>query len=223
MSKINLLPWREENRQVRNRIFYVITGVAAACSILLIVLVSIFLDWRTGAQNANIEYLNKELDSIKVEITEIQGLQESKKQLLDRMTIIQSLQADRPSIVQLLDLLPRVVPEDIYLTTVTRRVSKPEELPPPPAAPEANTANLMKNMLSSESTIVKPVAQPTNLYIVTIDGVAQSNGIISNFLKRLEEVKWLSGIRLVEVAINKENTGLNFKLEFMQNLSKKGQ
>ena len=79
MSKINLLPWREELRQVRNRIFYVIAGAAAGCSILLIMLVSMFLDWKTEVQNANIEYLNKELDSIKIEITEIQGLQESKQ------------------------------------------------------------------------------------------------------------------------------------------------
>jgi len=221
MSRINLLPWREEVRRVKNRIFFAIVGVVAASSIVVLVLVEMFLSWRIEVQNANVAYLNTELDNIKAEITEIQGLQGSKKHLLERMGVIRSLQADRPSIVKLLDIMPRIIPETIYLTTLSRSFPREGELEIHAAPDEKSNFSAMNSLINNkpeDKTKDKTTEVAKNQYLVQVEGVAQTNGSISTFLKKLEGVRWLSDVKLNEVSINKEGSGLNFKLQFVQHL-----
>ncbi len=201
MSKINLLPWREELRKVHNRIFYAILGGSVAVGISLVVLVSMFVGRRIEVQTANIDYIDKELLSVKGEITEIQGLQTNKTQLLERMGVIGSLQMDRFTIVRLLDLLPRIVPDGIYLTEVIRK--------------EDDTSLAMPALQGGTEKVATTVRKQ---YGISVRGVALTNGSISNFLKNLGEVKWIKGVKLNEVSINKgkESEGLNFQVEFNQ-------
>lgn len=199
MSKINLLPWREELKKVRNQIFYVVLGCSIGASVLVIILVDGYLNYRIAVQNANIQYINKELKNAKEEVNEVQALRKNKKQLLERMSIIQSLQADRPSAVKLLDIIPRVLPEGVYLTDLSRKEVIPE-------------TELDQNVNKKKDTLAN------KKYTVTLQGVALTNGSISVFLKKLENIKWLAGVKLNEVSINKDGNGLNFNLGFIQNL-----
>jgi len=223
VSKINLLPWREELRIVRNRIFYAILIVSAAACGGLVVLISIVLDRRVEVQTANVEYIDKELLSVKGEISEIKGLQENKKQLLERMAVIGSLQTDRYTIVKLLDLFPRILPAGVYLTEVSRKEVGPNT---------TNSDATQSNNNNEQNIVPENTSTPfTKKYIVVVKGVALTNGSISNLLKNLGGVKWVSGVKLNEVGINakekdrnydpekekeKNVEGLNFQLEFTQ-------
>lgn len=207
MSKINLLPWREDLKKVRNQIFYVILACSITASVLVVILVDGYLNYSIAVENANIQYINKELKNAKAEVGEVQTLRKNKKQLLERMNIIQSLQADRPSAVKLLDMIPRVLPEGVYLTDLSRKEVIPEI--------EVDQ-NVNKDKVSNQGA--KKDGLANKKYTVTLQGVALTNGSISVLLKKLEGIKWLSKIKLNEVSINKDGNGLNFNLGFIQNL-----
>ncbi|HXH54744.1 MAG TPA: PilN domain-containing protein [Gammaproteobacteria bacterium] len=207
MSKINLLPWREALKKVKNQVFYVILGSLIAVSMLVTVLMDRYINYKVAVENANIEYINKELKKAKEEVAEVKSLQHNKKQLLERMNIIQSLQADRPSAVKLFDILPRVLPEGLYLANLSRKDAVPE-IEALPTNEKERTGEI----------VAKKTGLGNKKYRVVIQGVALTNGSISVFLKNLEKIKWISEVKLNEVSINKEGDGLNFNLGFTQNL-----
>ncbi|HEV2524514.1 MAG TPA: PilN domain-containing protein [Gammaproteobacteria bacterium] len=207
MSKINLLPWREGLKKVRNQIFYVILGSFVAVNVLVTVLIDRCLNYKVAVENANIQYINKELKKAKEEVAEVRSLQRNKKQLLERMNIIQSLQADRPSAVKLLDMVPRALPDGLYLVNLSRKEAIPET--------EATPTNEKEK---TSDTVAKKTGPGNKKYSVVVQGVALTNGSISVFLKNLEKIKWLSEVKLNEVSINKDGDGLNFNLGFTQNL-----
>ena len=121
MSNINLLPWREELRKVRNRVFFILLGSSIIGGFILILLMHLAFEAKIATENNNIAVIHSEQKKIETQITELKGLQASKTDLLHRMEVIQSLQADRGLVVHFFDVLPRVVPEGIYLTSISRK------------------------------------------------------------------------------------------------------
>ncbi len=116
MPRINLLPWREEERKKRQRDF----GVAAAGAVVAGIAVVLATIFAYGQMIDNQEQRNKRLTDEIVEleksITEIDGLERQKERLLARMEIIEQLQKSRPEIVHLFDEMARKLPEGVYLS-----------------------------------------------------------------------------------------------------------
>ena len=64
---------------------------------------------------------NQNLDQ---QLKSLDGLQEKRNQIIERMKLIQGLQSQRPIAVRLVDELARVTPENIYITRFTRSGNK---------------------------------------------------------------------------------------------------
>ena len=126
MPRINLLPWREQERKVRRREFMVALGGAAIAGIIFVlggkVLYSSWLDSQTAKNNL----LKKEIVKLDAQIADIQDLENRKQRLVARMEIIEKLQRKRPEIVHLFDELVKTVPEGIYLTQLKETGKKLE-------------------------------------------------------------------------------------------------
>ncbi|HSO83225.1 PilN domain-containing protein [Thiocapsa sp.] len=116
MTRINLLPWREEARQRRRKQFAAAGGLALVLTLLLAVLVHLQVEGRIGDQLARNQLLEGEIAQLDRQIKEIQDLEKIKADLLSRMEIIQQLQESRPEIVRLFDELVVAIPEGVYLT-----------------------------------------------------------------------------------------------------------
>lgn len=117
---INLLPWREARKEDQRRTYMGYLSfslIATGCLLLIIHLV--VSRWIYGQQKIN-EYLQTEVKQLDKQIVEIQALAKERKQLLDRMEIIQELQKSRPQVVKIFDGLARIVPDGLYLTNVSR-------------------------------------------------------------------------------------------------------
>ncbi|MDB6096108.1 MAG: hypothetical protein JWM09_386 [Francisellaceae bacterium] len=121
MTQINLLPWREELSQQKNNIFYTLWGATALSMILIVLFIHAIVNHWINNQNANNEFLEDQIRSYEGEISQIKTLKDEKQKLISRINIIQALQANRSSIVVILDNLVRVVPDGIYLTQVSRK------------------------------------------------------------------------------------------------------
>ena len=203
MHKINLLPWRAALKKLRNQFFYATLLSFVALSTLVTVLIDRYVNYQVAVKNANLAYINTELKKAKKKVAEVQSLKDNKKQLLERMKIIQSLQADRPSAVKLLDMVPRVLPEGLYLVNLSRKELFLE------------TEALLINEPEKANDFAKKKSELLNKkYQVVIQGVALTNGSISVFLKNLEKIKWISELKLNEVSINQAGGGLDFNLGF---------
>ena len=124
MAKINLLPWREEQRAEKTRQFVTMLGLSALMTGAIILLVHVTIAGQISHQEFRNDVLNKEIAKLDLALKEIQELENTKEELLSRMEVIQSLQRRRPQVVHLFDEFVRTVPEGIHLTEISQKGKK---------------------------------------------------------------------------------------------------
>jgi len=118
MPSINLLPWREAERQKRQRDFMVALAGSFVAGVVVVGLVIFAYNGMIDHQYDRNARLTAEIAELDKSITEINGLERQKERLLARMEIIEQLQKSRPEIVHLFDEVTRRLPEGVYLTTM---------------------------------------------------------------------------------------------------------
>lgn len=118
MPRINLLPWREEERKRRQKEFGVAMAGAVLAAIAVVMLTMLAYNQMISGQQARNQRLNDEIAELQKSIEEIDGLERQKERLLARMEIIEELQKSRPEVVHLFDEVARRLPEGVYLTGV---------------------------------------------------------------------------------------------------------
>jgi len=118
MPRINLLPWREQERKVRRREFMVAAGAAMFAGVLFMGAGKLLYSSWIDAQVEKNNLLKKEIVKLDAQIADIQDLENRKQRLVARMEIIEKLQRSRPEVVHLFDEMVKTVPEGIYLTQI---------------------------------------------------------------------------------------------------------
>lgn len=118
MTRINLLPWREQERKERERQFYTVTGSAVVLAVLVVGYVHLHVAGMIETQHQRNAFLEQEIKTVEGHIKEIKELETEKTQLLARMKVIEQLQSQRPQMVHVFDELVKIVPEGVYLTSV---------------------------------------------------------------------------------------------------------
>jgi type IV pilus assembly protein PilN len=126
MPRINLLPWREQERKVRRREFGVATGAAVVAALVFALGGKLVYSSWIDAQNEKNNLLKKEIVKLDAEIADIQDLEDRRQRLLARMEIIEKLQRKRPEIVHQFDELVRTVPDGVYLSSLKQTGNKLE-------------------------------------------------------------------------------------------------
>jgi len=116
MPRINLLPWREEDRKTRQRDFMIAMGGSFVAAIGVVIVTMFAFTQMVNQQRERNLRLTNEITELDKSITEIDGLERQKERLLARMEIIEQLQRSRPEIVHLFDEVSRQLPEGVYLT-----------------------------------------------------------------------------------------------------------
>jgi type IV pilus assembly protein PilN len=126
MPRINLLPWREQERKVRRREFMIAAGAAVFAGIVFMGAGKLLYQSWIDAQIEKNNLLKKEIVKLDAQIADIQDLENRKQRLVARMEIIEKLQRKRPEIVHLFDELVKTVPEGVYLTQIKENGNKLE-------------------------------------------------------------------------------------------------
>jgi type IV pilus assembly protein PilN len=118
MPRINLLPWREEERKERKLAFVVALMGATIASLVAAFAGYLLLNSMIDSQGQRNERLKTEIKLLDKQIEEINNLESAKQKFIARMEIIEKLQRSRPEIVHLFDEIVRQLPEGVYLTSV---------------------------------------------------------------------------------------------------------
>lgn len=148
VTNINLLPWREQRRNERNRKF--MTGCVFAfivAGILAFLMVN-YWSGRIDHQNARNAFLQSEIAKLQEVIKEIDTLKDKRAAIIDRMEVIQTLQTNRAQIVHLFDDLVRKLPSGLFLDNLNK-AGKNLNMKGS-AQSNGRVSSLMRNLDSSE-------------------------------------------------------------------------
>ena len=124
MPRINLLPWREQQRRERKLAFFVALGVAAGAAAVVAFAAYLMLGAMIDAQDQRNERLKGEIKVLDKQIEEINDLEAQKQRFIARMQIIEKLQRSRPEVVHLFDELVKAMPDGTYLTSIKQSGTK---------------------------------------------------------------------------------------------------
>lgn len=120
MARINLLPWRQEERLRRNKEFNAMAAAGAVVAALITLLVMAYLGNELSNQqeaNKKIETENQRLDKVNEEIKDLEA---KRDEMVSRMKVIQDLQGRRSVPVRVWDDIARAVPANMYLVSIKR-------------------------------------------------------------------------------------------------------
>lgn len=148
MPRINLLPWRDQQRRERRVGFYVALGAAMGFAAVVAFASYLLFGQLIDAQEARNARLRTEIRIVDKQIEEINDLEQQKQNFISRMQIIQKLQRSRPEVVHLFDELVKVMPDGVYLTSVKQSGSslKLEGIAQSPT----RVSTLMRNIADSQ-------------------------------------------------------------------------
>lgn len=121
MTNINLLPWRDERRQIRQREFILMIVGAAILGIAGWWLWNQSIHTAIDGQQSRNQFIKKHISGLNEQIKTISELEEQRSELLSRMKVIQDLQGNRPNVVHVFDQLVRTLPDGVYYTSLTRK------------------------------------------------------------------------------------------------------
>ncbi|WP_240224276.1 PilN domain-containing protein [Rheinheimera hassiensis] len=121
MAYINLLPWREAARKEHQKQYLTVLTATAVMSFLLIFLVNITYNARIDGQTQRNRYLENEIKVLDQRIAEIRTLNDTKKNLQQRMSLIEQLQGSRNLGTQIMDAIAQSVPAGVYLTQLDKK------------------------------------------------------------------------------------------------------
>ncbi len=124
MARVNLLPWRETRRREQQKEFFTLMGLAAALCVGVILLTHFEINGRIDLQERRNQYLTNEIKILDNDIQEIKKLDSTRQALIERMEVIQNLQATRPGVVHLFDELVQTLPEGVHLTSLKQTDNK---------------------------------------------------------------------------------------------------
>jgi type IV pilus assembly protein PilN len=120
MPRINLLPWREEQRKERKLAFLVALGVAVLAAMVTTFAAYLMFDSMISGQQRRNQTLRAAIKQLDKQIEEINSLETEKQRFIARMEVIEKLQRSRPGIVHVFDEIVKTLPDGVYLTGVTQ-------------------------------------------------------------------------------------------------------
>jgi type IV pilus assembly protein PilN len=120
MPRINLLPWRDEQRKERKLKFGVALGGAAIGACLVAFVGYLLMDSMVSAQEQRNAKLDAEIAELDKQIEKINSLEAEKTRFIARMEVIEKLQRSRPEIVHIFDEIAKQIPDGVYLTAITQ-------------------------------------------------------------------------------------------------------
>ena len=118
MANINLLPWREWERERKQKEFLTQLAVVLVVAAALVLGFGQYLDSSIEGQKARNGFVTAEIAKLDKKIEEIKELRRQREDLLARMRVIQELQGNRPVIVRIFDQVVKTLANGVHYHAV---------------------------------------------------------------------------------------------------------
>ena len=118
LTRINLLPYREEIKQRKQQQFKILMLGAFAVGLGLVAATYLGIDSAISNQEGRNNFLQTEIDRLDRELGEIDKLQQEKEAFLAKKLKVEELQEKRYQAAYILDSLNALTPDNTYLTAL---------------------------------------------------------------------------------------------------------
>ena len=118
MANINLLPWREWERERRQKEFLTQLGTVLLLAVLAIFGAGQYLDSQIEGQQGRNTFMQGKIKALDEKIAEIRLLRKAREDLLARMRVINELQGNRPVIVRVFDEVVQTLAKGVHYGSV---------------------------------------------------------------------------------------------------------
>jgi type IV pilus assembly protein pilN len=118
LTRINLLPYREEIKQRKQQQFKILMLGAFAVGLGLAAATHLGIDSAISNQEGRNNFLQTEIDRLDRELGEIDKLQQEKEAFLAKKLKVEELQEKRYQAAYILDSLNTLTPDNTYLTAL---------------------------------------------------------------------------------------------------------
>ncbi|EMV9370507.1 PilN domain-containing protein [Vibrio alginolyticus] len=118
LYRINLLPWRENQREEHRRRFISLVALGMLVAVGIQWGIGKFFEYQQDQQQERLDYLTHyiaELDQ-RIEAMKIAELGHSK--ILERLKVVEGLQNGRNKTTEFMNLMPAVIPEGVYVDKI---------------------------------------------------------------------------------------------------------
>jgi len=119
MATINLLPWRQWERERKQAQFLASLAGVFALGVVMVMGAGFILNNDFDEQKRLNQRLEADIEVLDGKITEIAALETEREELLSRMRIIQELQGNRPIIVRVFDEMVQKLSKGVHFNTLS--------------------------------------------------------------------------------------------------------
>mgnify|MGYP000202666512 CR=1 FL=1 len=120
MTRINLLPWRDELRKQRQQDFFIGIALVATIAVAILFGIDAYLDSQIEEQQDKKRIVLAKVAEVNLITAKIKDIEAQNGVLQSKRNAIQALQKSRPEIVHFIDTVARVTPEGVFLTKLSQ-------------------------------------------------------------------------------------------------------
>ncbi|MHC6800371.1 PilN domain-containing protein [Vibrio antiquarius] len=118
LYRINLLPWRENQREEHRRRFISLVALGMLVAIGIQWGIGKFFEYQQDQQQERLDYLTHYLAELDQRIEAMKIAEQEHSKILERLKVVEGLQNGRNKTTEFMNLMPAVIPEGVYVDKI---------------------------------------------------------------------------------------------------------
>lgn len=118
LHKVNLLSWREEQREKHKQRFllYTVFGIMLAIGVQW--LAGYYIDYQQARQQLRLDQLNAHITALDRKVRQLSELEEEHGSILIKLAKVEELQNSRNKTTEFMNQMPQLVPPGVYVDKI---------------------------------------------------------------------------------------------------------
>ena len=116
--KINLLSWREEQRERHKKRFAINIMFGIVVALALQWLAGYYIDYQQRLQHERLDHLNTHIAKLDRKIRLLSEVEAEHKSILTKLAKVEELQNSRNKTTEFMNLMPELVPDGVYVDKI---------------------------------------------------------------------------------------------------------
>ncbi|MCR9597614.1 PilN domain-containing protein [Vibrio alginolyticus] len=118
LYRINLLPWRENQREEHRRRFISLVALGMLVAVGIQWGIGKFFEYQQDQQQERLAYLTHYIAELDQRIEAMKIAEQEHSKILERLKVVEGLQNGRNKTTEFMNLMPAVIPEGVYVDKI---------------------------------------------------------------------------------------------------------
>ncbi|MCZ4391043.1 PilN domain-containing protein [Vibrio alginolyticus] len=118
LYRINLLPWRESQREEHRRRFISLVALGMLVAVGIQWGIGKFFEYQQDQQQERLDYLTHYIAELDQRIEAMKIAEQEHSKILERLKVVEGLQNGRNKTTEFINLMPAVIPEGVYVDKI---------------------------------------------------------------------------------------------------------